>query len=177
MLPHRAFVSDIWRPNVLEFSAGAAQLDLLSAGQWLAELLQPQAESRKSPEAGASSKTMWPRPPIATDVQVLLDLAGAWTPLAHELLQRQRGCATRSASVSARGRIFLLSASLGYVGPRSFIHSLIHSNRHTNIHTDTYSLTLLVLLSYLLTYLSDCGSIRHRDSQGALPSLRHVLRR
>lgn len=52
---------------------GAAQLDLLSAGQWLAELLQPQAESRKSPE-------------------VLLDLAGAWTPLAHELLQRQRGC-------------------------------------------------------------------------------------
>ncbi|CAE7803909.1 unnamed protein product [Symbiodinium sp. CCMP2592] len=52
---------------------GAAQLDLLSAGQWLAQLLEPQAESRKSPE-------------------VLLDLAGAWTPLAHELPRRQRGC-------------------------------------------------------------------------------------
>lgn len=52
---------------------GAAQLDLLSAGQWLAQLLQPPAEGRKSPE-------------------VSLDLAGAWTPLAQELPQRERGC-------------------------------------------------------------------------------------
>ncbi|CAE7254653.1 RH39 [Symbiodinium sp. CCMP2456] len=52
---------------------GTAQLDLLSAGQWLAQLLPPPAESRKSPE-------------------VSLDLAGAWTPLAQQLPQRERGC-------------------------------------------------------------------------------------
>ncbi|CAE7242264.1 RH39 [Symbiodinium natans] len=56
---------------------GPVQLDMLSAGQWLAQLL-PEA---KASRAGQKAP------------EVLLDLAGAWSPLARALPRRSRSCA------------------------------------------------------------------------------------